>query len=359
MQKYLFAVLLFSTSLFAQEIMEKSAPPSGMRGIPANIPDISVVGNFYGKLSEDKTDIERNRLTMKEIELALQGYIYPEIRESVVIAAHKHGQEIKFEICEGYVNFLRVIENLGCSVGKIHIDFGKINKVHQHHRSYIDQPTVITNFFGDHGLVGEGIAVDYLLPLPIFAQVQLAAWRVSSQHHHEETETEPLEFSLADEVYTTRYWFSFATTENSELELGLNGAKGKGSHYEEHKDKAEVFGADLTYKIWPTTYKRLIFQNEFLHLTRELPVGKLKRYGWYSFLNYRFNKYWDGGVRYDWSENAFPEKEKQNSISGIVTKHLTETTYLRGQYKCKIAEKINECYLQICFGIGPHSHPLE
>lgn len=359
MQKYLIAVFLFClTGLFAESVMETATPPSGMRGTPINIPDVSVVGNFYGKASEDKSDSERNRVTVKEIELALQGYIYPEMKESIVIAAHKHDEEVVFEICEGYVSFLKIIDNLSCSVGKIHVDFGKINKVHQHHRPYIDQPQVITNFFGDHGLVGEGASFSYLLPLPFFLQLDLGCWRIlTGHHHHDEEETE--EFGLADEVYTTRYWFSFPTTKKSELEIGLSGAKGKGSHYEHHEDKAEVVGADLTYKLWLSSYERIIFQNEILHLTREVPVGTLKRYGWYSFLNYRFNKYWDLGFKYDWSENAFPDKEKQNSVSTILTKHLTETTYLRGQYKYNVEEKINEGYLQICFGLGPHSHPLE
>ncbi|MBI5573379.1 MAG: hypothetical protein HY919_02330 [Elusimicrobia bacterium] len=320
MQKYLFAVvLLLSANLFAQDVMEKPTPLPGMRGVPSNIPDISVIGNFYGKVSEDKTDTERNRLTTKEVELALQGYIYPEMKESVVIAAHKHGEDVVFEICEGYVSFLKVIDNLSCSVGKIHVDFGKINKVHQHHRSYVDQPQVITNFFGDHGLVGEGANLSYLMPLPFFFQIDISAWRIPAHSHEaEESSVANLtdaegntidkilvpgecenEFGLADEVYTTRYWFSFPSTEKSEIEFGLSGAKGRGSHYEHHKDKAEVFGADLTYKLWLTSYERIIFQNELLYLMREVPVGTLKRYGWYSFLNYRFNKYWDWGFRYD------------------------------------------------------------
>ncbi|MDI6736571.1 MAG: hypothetical protein QME42_10360 [bacterium] len=288
------------------------------------------------------------------------------------------GTSVEAEICEAYVSFLNVLGDLSLQIGKSHINFGKINKIHQHHRPYVDQPQVITEFFGDHGLVGEGGNLSYLLPLPVFAQFDVGAWRIKEHHHaHEEKvktakvqsdqgtitvaiykEHEHNEFGLRDGVYTARLWTSFPISDKSELEVGLSGAKGRGAHYEEHKDNAKVYGVDVTYKFWPSAYNRLLLQGEWLQLTREVPPGTLKRTGFYSLLNYKVNKYWDIGIRYDESENAWPDRVKKASTTGILTKHLTETTSLRTQYKCNSHGK-DEAYLQIAFGIGPHSHPLE
>jgi len=371
-------LFIFTNSLFTEEkflegvAMTSPAGLPGMRGIPSDIPDISVVGDFYGKVSNDETDIERNKLTIREIELALQGYIYPEMRADVFLAMHKHEDHIEPEICEAKVSFLKLFDNFSAEVGKIHINFGKINKVHQHHRPYVDQPQVITNFFGDHGLVGEGAVLSYLFPLPFFAQIDIGAWRIPAHSHESEESNCENEFGLADEVYSCKLWSSFPTSEKSELELGLSGATGKGSGYTHHKDEAKVTGLDLTYKLWPSAHTRLIFQNEILYLVRNIPTGEIKRSGFYSYLGYRFNKYWSSGLRYDDAEDAFPHaddsgnlsvnvSERTKSASAIVTRDLTETTQLRLQYKYYFEgpKDVSEGYLQITFGIGPHSHLLE
>ncbi|MDI6786169.1 MAG: hypothetical protein QMD92_05605, partial [bacterium] len=169
-------------------------------------------------------------------------------------------------------------------------------------------------------------------------------------------------FGLRDNVYTGRLWLSFPTSNKSELEVGISGAKGKGVHYKKHLDRAEVYGVDLTYKLWPSSYTRFLLQGEWLHLTREVPVGTLKRDGFYALLNYKFNRYWNVGLRYDYAESAWPPIDKINdeaSTSLIISRSLTETTGMRAQYKNNSGSKEDEAYLQITFGIGPHSHQLE
>lgn len=336
-----------------------ATPLPGMRGTPGNLPDISVIGDITGKLSNDKNDTDRDKILVREIELSLQGYIYPEMRADVFLAMHRHGDLIEPEICEAYASFLSIINGLSLKVGKQHVNFGKINRVHEHHRPYTTQPLVLTNFFGDHGLVGEGAAIEYLLPLPLFMQIDVGAWRVEGEHHHEDAVDESNEFGLSDEVYTGRLWTSFPLGETTELELGGSVAAGHGSHYQEHQDNVKVFGADLTFKLWPSAYERVIFQTEILNLHREIPVGQLNQWGFYNYLGYRFNKYWDAGLRYDWSETAFPGKEHVNSLSGVITNHLTETTQIRCHYQYNLSSDTYETFLQLIFGIGPHSHNLE
>lgn len=380
MKKYLVIVfiLILLNLVFTEEksqaekIMTTPAGLPGMRGVPSNIPDISVVGDFYIKFSNNENDTERNRLTIKGVELALQGYIYPEMRADVFLAMHRHAEHMETEICEAKVSFLKIFNNLTAEIGKIHVNFGKINKIHQHHRPYVDQPQVIKNFFSEHGLVGEGVCLSYLFPLPFFAQFDVGIWRVPLRHHHEETEESENEFGFADEVYTSKLWLSFPIKEISELELGLNGAVGKGSHYIHHKDEVKVVGVDLTYKLWPAAHTRFVFQNELFYLIRNIPLGDIKRFGFYSYLGYKFNKYWSAGIRYDDTEDVFPHldetgkenvslSERTRDVSVILTKNLTETTSLRAQYKYYFEgpKDVHEGYLQVIFGIGSHSHMLE
>ncbi|UCH63135.1 MAG: hypothetical protein JSU77_01385 [Fidelibacterota bacterium] len=330
-----------------------------MRGVPENIPDVSLVGDISAKVSDDRSDHNRNKILIRGIEFALQGYLYPEMRADAFFAFHRHGDHVEVEICEGYASFLNLLGEFSLIVGKKHVDFGKINKLHQHHVPYADRPIVLPNFFGEHGLVGEGISLDYLLPLPFFLQLAIGAWRVESGINHDEHDDEGEQFALAHEVYTARAWASFALGTNSELEIGGSGVAGQGLHYQEHKDEVRVIGIDATFKAWPSTYQRLLLQGELLQLVRELPSDEISRWGFYTFLGYRFTKYWDAGLRYDWAENALLDQEQSQKFSALVTNHLTETTKVRFQYGYRFDANMHEAVVQLIFGIGPHSHPLE
>lgn len=356
--KFAIVILLLADFTSAQD-EPQDTPLPGMRGVPKNLPDVSLVGDVVAKASEDKSDFYRNKILIREIEFALQGYLYPEMRADVFLAFHRHGDHVEAEICEGYASFLNVLGGLSLLVGKKHVDFGKVNKLHQHHVPYADRPVVLTNFFGEHGLVGEGASLDYLLPLPFFLQLTLGAWRAESEAHAEEDVEESEEFALVDEVYTSRAWASFPVGDNSELEVGGSGAIGKGILHGEQKDEAKVVGLDVTFKFWPSAYQRLFLQGEVLNLIRELPTGSIERWGFYNFIGYRFNKYWDAGVRYDWAENALPQKDTTREFSAFITDHLTETTMVRFQYGYGFDTGIHDAVIQLIFGIGPHSHPLE
>ena len=362
---------------YTTEVMESAAPPQGMRGRPINLPDISVIGVIDGHLSDDRRDASRNRLGFGEVEAAFQGFIHPEMRADVFLAIHRHGSHYEAEICEAKVSFLRVFEGLSVEVGKIHVNFGKLNKVHTHHRLMIDAPPLLAGFLGDHGLVGQGAVASYLLPLPFYLQADAGAWQVAGHEHEASSKGSVVdvsgmevevpvfdecdEFSLADKVYTGRVRTSFALTDRSELEIGTSGAVGRGAHFVEHLDKARVIGADLTFRIWPSAYGRWIFQNEYMRLVREMPVGRLERDGMYSFLRCRLSKYWEVSGRVDYVEGASPHRSIERAASGIVGYHFTETTRLLAQYKCRRPDDriVNEAWLQLAFGIGPHSHELE
>jgi hypothetical protein len=382
MKKILFISIFLSVIASVAGAQESAGTPlQGMRGTPANLPDVSALGNITGYLSDDKSDAGRNDLGVNEVETAFQGYIYPEMRADIILAIHKHDGSYESEICEAKASFLKLAEGLSGEMGKIHLDFGRINKLHTHHLPMVDKPLTLVNFFGDHELAGQGGTLKYLLPFtPFYTQVQAGFWTMAAHEHGvtadypEDVLTitgstvpvpslvhEDADFSPAGKVYTARLNSSFELADKTELELGVSGLKGRGAHYAEHRDNVEVTGADLTLRLWPSAYTRFTFQNEWMHLKREIPVGTLHRDGFYSFLNYRADKYWDFGARFDYAENAWPEISYERALSGIVTRHLTETSYWRLQYKHRNLDgkNVSEGWLQVSFGIGPHSHELE
>jgi hypothetical protein len=334
------------------------------------LPDISVVGNIVGAYGSNDSLKNNKKVVVEGVGLSLQGYLYPTIRTDIIMALHKHGTSYQADLEEAYVSFLELylpgagihIPDLSIKLGKKLLDIGKINVQHSHHWNYAARPAVLNSFFGDHGLNGEGMSFSYLLPTSFFCQLDVGLWYIDSAHTHDDEATHSENTSvlgMAHYNYLNRLWSSFELSSDQELEIGLNSITGYGTHYQEHTDKVTVTGLDLTYRQILSSYQRLLFQNEVYSLKREVPVGILNRLGFYSFLNYRMNRYWDYGLLYDYVETPFLDMQTQSYLSAIVTHSLTKMTKARLQYKKSLRESDYAIYLQLTFGIGPHSHPLE
>lgn len=360
-------LIIFLQSTGTTQEQTKLTPLPGMRGTPVNLPDISVVGDLQGKISTNENDHDRNKILVQEIEIAIQGYLYPEIKTDIFFAFHREeNQEVNTELEETYVNFLKLFAGINGKLGKMLLNFGKLNKLHSEQWQFVKRPKVLTNFLGEHGLVAEGFSLGYLLPISFFSQIDFGIYNIPGTE-------KPKEFSLTDEVYTARVWNSFSISEIQELEIGISGVSAKGPDYFKKQgdviiktlDNVKIIGLDITYKFWPSTYQRLIFQNELLYLTREVAQGKFERTGFYNYLGYKLNKYTETGLLYDYLEtldiksDISSQKETMSSVSGIITKCLTETTKFRFQYTHNFKPNSQEVFLQFIFGIGPHSHTLE
>lgn len=358
---YIMVIAMISAvnMLFSQESndnkMIQPTPLQGMRGKPVNLPDVSALGNIVGYLSDDKTDKNRGNLLLSEVETAFQGYIYPEMRADLIIAI---GQEeigdFHTEVCEAKASFLHIADGLSGEAGKIHLDFGKVNKLHKHHMLTTDRPLVLNRFFGEDELAGQGATLKYLFPLPFYLQYQMGFWNMGKPDPAKE-------FSPKDKTYTARLNTSFEISHNRELEIGVSGLTGRGPNFGVSKDNVKVLGADLTLKIFLASYQKILFQNEWMHLKRDIEDKKINRDGFYSFINYRINQYWDFGTRFDYSENPEKDISYERDLSFIITRHLTETSYYRltAKHRNIDGKNLTEGWIQVSFGIGPHSHELE
>ncbi|MCP4050049.1 MAG: hypothetical protein GY730_05015 [bacterium] len=360
---FLFAALFLANekNLFSKENLNNTSA--------IELPDISLVGNILGTFGSDDHLKNNKKLVVEETELAIQGYLYPAIRMDVIMSLHRHDSTYQAELEEAYVSFLELylpgagihIPDLSVKAGKKLLDIGKINAVHPHHWNYVTRPDVLNSFFGEHGLSGQGLSFSYLLPAPFFCQWDIGAWYIDSADSHddeEHSENENVD-GMSHYNYLTRLWTSFELSQDQELETGLNAITGYGSHYQEHKDRITVTGFDITYEKFISSYQKLFFQNEVYMLKRELPEGTFNRSGFYSFLNYRMNKYWDCGLRYDYVEAPSTDTIIMSHLSAIVTHSLTEMTKARIQYTKSLRDSDYAIYCQLTFGTGPHSHTLE
>lgn len=345
--KLLIAFIFIFTSIFSAE-----------QNFATALPDISFIGDAGINLYVDSNENKNSSFTFDGFEINATGYMHPDVRADFVVGAHNHEGSIEFEVEEAYATFSNLPFSTGLKAGRKLIDFGRINHIHIHEWLFLNTPLVYSNFLGEHSLSGDGAAVDLLLPLPFFINVQAGIWRIP-EHKHMEDEEHKNSFSPAGEIYNMRLWSSFEISENSELEFGISGLKGNGSHYTHHIDRIQMAGADITYKIWLSTYSRIMLLAEVIYLEREVPIGILSRLGMYGYIGYRIDKNWEVAIKYDWAETPFPEKEKISNTSLIASYYVTESLKLRSEYLYCPELQSHTGLIKVIFGIGPHTHPLQ
>ncbi len=348
------ASLTLLTSISAQT-------PPAVAPLATKLPDISMMGNF--QFSAPKEGPKKHGFSIKEVELAIQGYLYPTVRGDVFIGLHQEDGGLDVHLEEAFLTFSGVSEGVGIKAGKKLLSVGKQNVLHPEQWAWIDKPLVIADFLGKEGLSAEGVSVEYLLPLPFFLQADLGVWQQNAGHHDDEEDAEDSDhedsFSWSDWLANARIWSSVAPAENMEMEMGVSYLQGHGPEHKSSRDDVRLLGGDLTLRYWMADGAKLIVQGEFLGLRRELADETLSRWGWYSYAGYRPSREWEFGLRGDYSESAEETKDMQKAVSAIGTYQLTETSKFRLQYTHDLEGNNHGVFAQILFGVGPHSHVLQ
>jgi len=349
-----------------ESLIAHKASPVGSYSGQLN-PDISVVANILTNFNDDKADDNRNKVRVKEAELALQGYLYPGIRGDVIAAIEQEYEgdtsTTETDLEEAYVSFLDLPCSMQAEVGRKFIGFGKLNPIHPHHWPFADTPLVLQNFFGEHNWFDDGASVSALVPNPwdLYFKASFGVFNgrnLEHAHEHEEEEehtgeTEPIDWN--GRVYVTRLSANKLLNDNSDVDLGYSLA------WDEPRD-TELHGVDLTYSYrWPYTYRKLKWQNEFLFAN--VDSTSTQSSGFYSLLKLTLDKNWELGGRYDWSQTLENDQSHEWAITPFLTYYFTESFYTRAQYRYRELieehEPENVFFLQLVWGLGPHSHRLE
>jgi len=330
------------------------------------LPDISLIVQAKGKLSSDRRDDARNRVRLCEAELAIQGYVYPNVKADAFIAmSPAEGAAAQAE--EAYLTYLGLSPGLNLGVGKRLVAFGRTNQTHCHSLLYARRPLVLRNLVGEEGLAGEGIAASYLLPTKgnLFAQLDLGTW--TGEGPGETSDLPDIVAgpgaSFADRFSTARLWTSYPVAENSELELGGSYARGAAEGLAvPGSGHATISGLDLTYRRFGEGTSRLLLRGEGVWRRESADATASTAKGYYLFGNWRNTKYASLGVLYDWSEFPQAPDLHESAVSVIWTKQFSEQYYLRlqGTHGSRPGDdSYNELWLQWVWGVGPHTHNLE
>jgi len=334
---------------------EAEPAPQPTAGRSLLLPDISVIVNTQGVLSSDERDPDRNRLQINEAELAVQGYVYPQVKADLFVAMSPR-ERAAAQVEEAYLTYLAAAKGLNVSLGQKRVPFGRTNTIHPHSWLYARQPLAIRDLVGEEGLIGSGIGPSYVLPTKgqLFAELDLGYWTPTEEEGGEEGLPVGTGAGFHDHFGTARLWLSHPAGANGELEWGASYAAGPG----EADGQVALLGTDLSYRRFGQGDKRLLLRGEAFCRNQ----GPDQAQGYYLLADQRLDRYNEVGLLYDWTEFPQAPSQHESALSFIYTRQFSEQYYVRLQAiggNRPGADPYQELRLQWVWGMGPHTHNLE
>ncbi len=322
-------------------------------------PNISILGDFLGHYTSEEGGEPDDQFLFREVELGFSAAVDPYARADFFIGlGQEEDGEWEVGLEEGYVTFLSVPWGLQPRLGRFKSTFGKANPVHAHALPWVEYPLVIQNYFGDEGLAGDGVGVNWLIANPWDKFIEFTYEAINNDN-------EMFAGQESDDLLHVLHLKNFFDLSHaSTLELGLSYATAPNDDGRSG-NRTDVAGVDLTFRWRPARsglYKSFLWQTEYMAASAELPWGEIDSWGLYSALSYQFARRWTVGTRFDYSEMPYDSDLEEEAYSGFLTFMQSEFLYWRLAYRhternfiTLIDEKdADEIFLQMNFGLGPH-----
>ena len=333
-------------------------------------PDISLIGDFIGTAGRNNVSPSPS-LQMHETEVGMQAIIDPYARADAFLSFGETGVNVE----EAYITFTSLPAGLLLKVGKMRADFGKVNTIHNHALSFIDRPLVTNNLVGgEDGIDDAGLSLSRFLPAPKnwFLEGTAQVFRGDSDDLF--TAYRRQDLSVVGHLRAYR-----DLSESTNLDLGLSYSRGNSAGLQTASNRSAFFtnlyAADTTLRWRPlrrAIYHSFLFRNEFFWSARDqLSLANAFQtqhaFGFYSSAEYRANRRWTIGGRFDRSGRATNASLTDTGFSGILTYWPSEFSQIRGQYRYGHLwdtsndrfTNANEFLFQFLFVMGAHgAHPF-
>jgi hypothetical protein len=334
-------------------------------------PDISLIGDFIGTGGRNTISPSRS-LELHESEVGMQAIIDPYARADAFISFGEQGVNVE----EGYVTFTALPAGLLLKVGKMRAEFGKVNTIHNHALPFIDRPLATNNLVGgEDGIDDAGISLSRFLPAPKnwFFQGTAQVYRGDSSDVF--TANRRQDVGVVGHLRLYR-----DLGESTNIDLGGSYARGHnnagiGTTFNPDAFVTNLYSADATLRWKPlrrAIYHSFLFRTELFWSARDqlspLNIFETQHaFGMYSSAEYRINRRWTVGGRFDRSGRATNASLTDTGFSGILTYWPSEFSQIRGQYRYGHLWDItntrftnaNEFLFQFLFVMGAHgAHPF-
>ncbi len=347
------------------------APSSGRALLTSMNPEIGVVGDIVGQLSESSADGEGNdTITAREVEVVFGHPIDPYSRLDVTLAFPELEAA---ELEEASVTHWGLPGEIRTRLGRFKPKVGKAIAIHRDSLDTVDEPLVVQRYFGTEGMSRTGVDFSGFLPVPWTAVVHELTGGLLEGGVGEggtlfgETKRRPSFYA-----HLKNFW-DIAEMTNAELGLTyLLGSKDADSDYE-----VDALGIDATMVHYVTPANKLKWQNELYLQQRDETVTVAEDgsttsvpntpWGFYSLLDYRLSPRFGVGGRMDYVEpvdadQAILARNADTAWSGYLTFYQSEFSRWRLQFTHTDFARggdDNTIFAQATVAIGVHKHQLQ
>lgn len=376
-----------------------SDPTQPVRSIAASFnPEIGVVADIVGQVSDSGEDSEGNdKISVRELHLVLGHDIDPYSRfDSTITFSDFHDPEIE----EAYISHWGLPGDTKARLGRMRQRIGRASAGHRDELDTVDMPLFVQRYLGVEGLFRTGLELSNYLPTPWEAVAHEVILGTMEGGVGEDgtlfgdTRRRP--------SFYARLRNGWDISQSSALDFGgtyLVGSANDSSSYE-----VDAYGVDLTYTHFITPSQRLKFQSEAMFQDRSAGFGgsnhdhnhrsagkrfrdeeahdhdeheehddggimespfRSSPYGFYSLVDFRVNKQFSLGTRYDYVQPINIDQDyarsAERAVSGYLTFHQSEFARWRLQYqRAALLEGgyDDRFYLQATVAIGTHKHKL-
>ncbi len=334
-------------------------------------PEIGVVADMLGKLSESSADGEGNdKLSVREIELVFGHPIDPYSRfDSTITFSDFENPDIE----EAYITHWGLPGEIRAKLGRMRPKIGKASAVHGDVLDTVDEPLVVEEYLGKEGLFRTGLELTGFIPAPWTAVTHELTAGVMEGGVGEggalfgETRRRPSFYT-----HLKNFW-DISSTTNAELGATyLVGSKDQDARFE-----VNAVGVDATLVHFVTPANKLKWQNEAYLQDRKESFSiadggtrtEFNRNPWgvYSLVDYRLSPRVGIGGRFDYVQpvNLDPVTKARNADtawSGYLTLYQSEFSRWRLQFRhtdFALGGDDNTIMAQGTVAIGVHKHQLQ
>ncbi|MBI2520655.1 MAG: hypothetical protein HYV97_09565 [Bdellovibrio sp.] len=325
-------------------------------------PDISA--NFLGlfqrgtALSEDRTQVPHNGLSLQEAELQFTSDVDAYFKGTALLGIAQESGSTEYGIDPEEVYFETLnLPHVTLRAGQFKLALGKHNTLHPHAYPFIDAPLIHQQLTGDEGLVESALSAAILLPTSWYSELILQVITLSN----EDLFQSPSSGQTGTLAHFKNLW---DLTDDLTLEIGLSGVTGKN----QFAKTSTLLAGDLTFKWRPAEggkYHAFIWSSEFLDgkrkgLTDEVTGDSAEHLGGMAtWIQYQFAARWWVQTRYEKMglphPASIPSQEKQSALLAFYPSEFSGFRFQYDHLKTQgSADDDHTFSLQFNISVGAH-----
>ena len=315
-------------------------------------PEISVTGDV--RVQTDPDVPNGNNVDLREFEFSFQSVLDP-FASTKIFLAFEDG-EIDLE--EAYAYWTGLPGGLRLDVGRLRQPVGELNRWHLHALPQSEYPLVYNSFFGEEGLIANGIGLYWVVPVGGGALGAHELWGQVALGENEELFADGNRLSFLGHL--NNFW-----QVSRSVYFQLGGTLIYGDNPEANL-QTTVYGADVRVTWRPpdrAMYRSFTLRGEGYGLRQNVGGIAATRYGAFVAGEYQLTRRLFLGSRFDYVESATLPDVYMWAVTPTLTWWQSEWVRIRAEWghlstplTAVGRETGNRLLIQAVWSVGPHKH---